>query len=646
MQNTALAIDHFSQRLDDYGRWRNELATAIQHYQTWYERNEQFERGDSEEQLRLYELVDSLRSDKLTIALVGEFSRGKTELINAIFFSDYQRRLLPSTPGRTTMCPTEIMYDEKMDPCIRLLPIETRRSGFSLDEHRKTPINWTTFSLQLESADDMAAALKELERSKRVSMKEARELGLFNEANAELLHEGNGGEIEIPIWRHAIINYPHPLLKQGLVVLDTPGLNALGAEPELTLSMLSKAHAVLFVLAVDTGVTKTDLEVWKNHVCVATNTNPDSRIAALNKIDTLWDELHSSEDIDRFINQQVAETRKLLEIGDNAVFPVSAQKGLVGKIKNDLGMVRKSGLLGLEEKLSKDIIECKQQLVKDKIVVEIGSLVRSSRDIAHTKIEALTKELEELRQIRDSSGDVIDDMTGKLQEQQQAYNHEVQNFQVTRRMLSSEVKTLLRHLSTSRLDNLIAESRGSMQSSWTTQGMRSEMSTLFTNAERALKAAEAQSRSICVMVDAIYDRFHKLFGLPKVKTVRFSVASFLLQFDRLHSEAEAFRKSPSMLVKEQHFVIKKFFITLVSRARLIFQDADTSARNWAKAVLRPIHAQIQEHKNMIERRLSNLHRLRGNHSNLAIQVKETEAMLENLREEAKMIDNILHHLED
>ncbi|MDH3637128.1 MAG: dynamin family protein [Gammaproteobacteria bacterium] len=645
MQNAALAIDHFSQRLDDYSRWRNELATAIQHYQEWYEQNEQLERNDSEEQLRLYELVDSLRSDKLTIALVGEFSRGKTELINSIFFSDYQRRLLPSTPGRTTMCPTEIMYDDKVDPCIRLLPIETRRSGITLDDHRRTPINWTTFSLNLDSADDMAEALRELERSKEVSVVEARELGLFNDVNAELLHGSTSGQVEIPVWRHALINYPHPLLRQGLVVLDTPGLNALGAEPELTLSLLSKAHAVLFVLAVDTGVTKTDLEVWKNHVCVATHNNPDSRIAALNKIDTLWDELHSDDEIGHFIHKQVEETRKLLDIGENAVFPVSAQKGLVGKIKRDANLVRKSGLVGLEEKLSKDIIACKQKLVKNKIVVEIGSVVKSSRDIANGKMAALNKELEELCKISNSSGEVIDDMAAKLFEQQKTYNHEVQNFQVTRRMLSTEVKTLLRHLSTSRLDNLISDSRGSMQSSWTTPGLRANMSTLFINAERALKAAEAQSRSICVMVDAIYDRFHKLFGLPKVKSVRFSVASFLLQFDRLNNEADAFRNSPTMLMTEQHFVIKKFFITLVSRARLIFQDADTSARNWAKAVLKPIHAQIQEHKNMIERRLTNLHRLRGNHTNLAIQVKETEAILEDLKEKSKMIDNILYHLE-
>jgi len=62
------------------------------------------------------------------------------------------------------------------------------------------------------------------------------------------------GRVEVPQWRHALINYPHPLLKQGLVVLDTPGLNAIGAEPELTLSLLPSAHATVFILGADTAV--------------------------------------------------------------------------------------------------------------------------------------------------------------------------------------------------------------------------------------------------------------------------------------------------------------------------------------------------------------------------------------------------------
>ena len=50
-------------------------------------------------------LSHRLAGEKLVVAFVAEFSRGKSELINAIFFADAGRRVLPATPGRTTMCP-------------------------------------------------------------------------------------------------------------------------------------------------------------------------------------------------------------------------------------------------------------------------------------------------------------------------------------------------------------------------------------------------------------------------------------------------------------------------------------------------------------------------------------------------------------
>ena len=53
--------------------------------------------------------------------------------------------------------------------------------------------------------------------------------------------------VEIPAGFHAVINFPHPLLKRAQVILDTPGLNAIGTEPELTLNMLPNAHAILFI---------------------------------------------------------------------------------------------------------------------------------------------------------------------------------------------------------------------------------------------------------------------------------------------------------------------------------------------------------------------------------------------------------------
>ncbi|HWR88010.1 MAG TPA: dynamin family protein, partial [Acidiferrobacterales bacterium] len=355
-----VAINSLARRLTAYKRWCEGLADTIREYQHWMEQNGL---ADGAEDLRVYELMDMLRSDKLTVALVAEFSRGKTELINAIFFADYKQRLLPSEAGRTTMCPTELLYDDKLAPCIRLLPIETRSSSTTIADYKRTPVQWTTLPLDLESPKQMTETLRELMKTKPVPVREAQKLGLYH-PTAEAPTPANG-LIDIPVWRHAVINYPNPLLKQGLVVLDTPGLNALGTEPELTMSMLPKAQAVLFLLAADTGVTKSDMEVWQRHLGTARGAGHNGCIAVLNKIDTLWDELRDDAAVSASIARQADNTARALGIDRRQVFPVSAQKGLLGKIKADHALLEKSGLLALEIKLSEDIIPSRQRYVRE-----------------------------------------------------------------------------------------------------------------------------------------------------------------------------------------------------------------------------------------------------------------------------------------
>ena len=128
--NEALQQDRFENQMQAYADWKEKLLQTIRDYQVWLGDNEI---SNPEIELRLFDAVKALNNDQLNIAFVAEFSRGKTELINAIFFANYGRRLFPSEAGRTTMCPTELLYDAKSDePYIKLLPIETRLSETSL----------------------------------------------------------------------------------------------------------------------------------------------------------------------------------------------------------------------------------------------------------------------------------------------------------------------------------------------------------------------------------------------------------------------------------------------------------------------------------------------------------------------------------
>ena len=210
-----------------YTEWRSRLSANIGEFQGWLSENDL---SDAQTDLRLSQLLERLHEDRLNVAFVAEFSRGKSELINAIFFADFGNRILPSSAGRTTMCPTELLYDPQKTPRIELLPIQTRASNASVSEYRRYPEEWFMVPLDVESAEVMQEALRHVSETIRVAPEEAGRLGFeVGGATGELYRIGEDGLVEVPRWRHAVINFPHPLLKQGLVILDTPGLNAIGA---------------------------------------------------------------------------------------------------------------------------------------------------------------------------------------------------------------------------------------------------------------------------------------------------------------------------------------------------------------------------------------------------------------------------------
>jgi hypothetical protein len=107
----------------DYSRRRDNLVAGITAFADWLDR---YHGLDAERNLRMIDLADALRKDRLMLAFVAEYSRGKTELINALFFADFGQRLLPSDAGRTTMCPTEIYFEEGHEPTLKLQAFPNR----------------------------------------------------------------------------------------------------------------------------------------------------------------------------------------------------------------------------------------------------------------------------------------------------------------------------------------------------------------------------------------------------------------------------------------------------------------------------------------------------------------------------------------
>ena len=624
-------IDQFSA----YAKWRASAAESVMRLRTWLARNEV---GDAQCDLRLQYLLERLRDDKLTVAFVAEFSRGKSELINAIFFADYGDRVLPSSAGRTTMCPTELQWSKGDKPELRLLPIRSRERQAAVSELKRYPEEWRVLPLRTLDVISLQSALARVGETERVSEEEAVRLGFVVDPKGEEgLKPGADGLIEIPSWRHAVIQFPHPLLEQGLVVLDTPGLNAIGAEPELTLSMLPSAHAVLFILAADTGVTHSDLVVWRDYV-QGGGSRQRGRLVVLNKIDGLWDGLRDEAKIEAEIAKQCASVADTLEVERAAVFPVSAQKGLVARITDDAALLERSRMPALEKALTSDLLPAKQDIVRDDTLAETGDVTAQTRALLEARLAGLREQLQELTDLRGKNQSVIEYMMRKIRMEKDDFEQGLQKYYAVRSVFSSLTNSLLANIGMDALRDETRRTREAMLESTFTKGLRDAMKGFFQHLRANLERSTAEIGEITRMLEVMYKRFCVEHGLKLSQPESFSTLRYEKEIDRLEA---AFNRqintTLTLVTTEKHALTQRFFETVAVQARSTFELANRDVEQWLRAVMSPLETQVREYQIQLKRRLESVKRIHQATDTLEDRVEELKhsedgviAMLEQL----------------
>ena len=629
-----MAENKLAHQFAAYSEWRKALVDSICDYRSWL--NEQ-ELNDAQIDQRITDLLERLREDKLNVAFVAEFSRGKSELINAIFFADYGQRLLPSSAGRTTMCPTELLYDATKPTAISMLPIDTRSSDATTTEYKRYPDEWHTVPFNVDNNESMIAVFKEVSSTKRVTTQEAEKYGLYDPNSLDdAMSLNKDGSIDIPCWRYAMINFPHPLLEQGLVILDTPGLNAIGIEPELTLNMLPNAHAVLFILAADTGVTKSEIDVWRQYIS-GTRWKQKGRLAVLNKIDGLWDELKNEKEIEKEIQKQIKTSAELLGLETNQIFPTSAQKGLLAKINGDDALLAQSRLLELEKALSDELIPSKKEIVRDNTKNEIEDLIGNSNMILDSRVAGVVEQLEELRGLRGKNEDVVEHMMNKVKMDKENFEKGLQRFQALRSVFSQQTNKLFTMLGMEALKVQVHNTRETMLKASFTKTIRDAMSHFFLNQKGRLVQSDAQIDEIKKMMDVMYDKFSKEHGLRKSEPPAFSTLRYQKELAKLErAYKEQFNTTFNMIANEKMTLTTKFFETLASRVIHVYEVANRDVENWLKAVIAPMESQVREHQLQLRRRLESIKRIYKATDTLEDRILELENIENSIR--AQMSD--------
>ena len=630
----------FNEQFEHYSAWRRGVATRLHSLSDWLREQDLLEPAIEE---RLQQLEDKARNDKVMVAFVAEFSRGKSELINAIFFADYGRRIMPASAGRTTMCPTELGYDASSPPCLRLLPIETRLESLPLMEWRLVPEKWTRVDLDVNNPDQMALAFEKVSEVKIVTIEQARALGLWHDDQPEDNPPVNAsGLVEVPRWRHAQINVEHPLLKQGLVILDTPGLNAIGAEPELTMSLIPQAHAVVFILGADTGVTKSDLAIWKEHL--ATTEKQGTRLAVLNKIDTLWDSLITPQQVQAQIQRQCENTAQTLELNVDQVLAVSAHKGLVAKVNNDAGLLSQSRLEQLEQTLSSQVMGRRESVLRSNVAAGVGVLKLECERVLSVRKRALTEQAMELKGLRGKSSGVVRHMQARLHAEQEEFRASAVRIHALRAVHMRLMRQLFEVLSAAHLKHELYKLKEALTKPGIKLNVRQTYSDTFQVLREKLQQTEQVSMEINDMLQGTFRQINVEFGFSLVVPTLPDLAAFREELNQIERNHLQYLSLGNAMKLAQPDFAERLVRALVTRLRMIFENLQGEVEMWNRSAASHLDAQMRERRKSHERRIDAIARVKDATSSLEERIQEIDVFNQRATQIQATLQEMTQHL--
>ncbi len=243
---------------------------------------------------RTEELIDKIENQKITISVIGQFKRGKSMLVNSILGD----RILPIGIVPVTAVVTTIEYGEK-----------AATVRFDNGIIREIPFQ------------DMSAYIDE--------------------------QSNNDNRLCV---RQVAVYSPSDFLKDGLTLVDTPGVGSVHQKnTDEAYAFVKESDAVIFMLSVDSPINQIEVDFLKNASEFASKF-----YFVVNKIDQI-----DAEDLEAYVSYCTGLIKKLMNTDEIQLFTVSAKTGqgveaLKTAIKNDCDtrmkeIVEKSAVLKMKD---------------------------------------------------------------------------------------------------------------------------------------------------------------------------------------------------------------------------------------------------------------------------------------------------------
>jgi hypothetical protein len=481
------------------------------------------------------------------------------------------------------------------------------------------------FSLDVSHAQSLAEALSKVSETQQMSQEDARALGIWPlQGTPGNVSFKSDAWVEVPKWRHALVNLDLPLLRQGLVILDTPGMNAIGAEPELTVNLLPQAHAVVFILAADIGVSSSDLEVWREHL-VTDKSGIDTRLVVLNKIDTLWDAMSTPAQIQDQMTRQRIVTAQTLGIDVHDVFPVSAQKGLVAKVSQDDALLQASLLPVLEQAMTERIMGRRRQILRSAVSIGIADLQSEVGRLLNIRRRDLAEQMQELNGLRGKNQTVIQHMRLRVSQEQAEFDRAGVRIHAVRSVHLKLLQELFDLLGPRELRGQMAQLIEALKQSGVKVGVKKSYADTFVKLRDRMQQVQAKVQEIQKMLSTSFRELNTEFGFSLQSQPEPQMDVHQNSLNQIEQGHLQYMGIANVIRLNQLDFTERLASALGSRVREVYKAALEDVERWSKSSAAQIDTHMRERRRNFSRRLDAINRIHQASDGLEVSIHEIEA---------------------
>ncbi len=355
-------------------------------------------------------------------------------------------------------------------------------------------------------------------------------------------------------------------------------------------------------------------------------------------MDSLWDGLRTEAQIDAEIAHQISTCAATLDLPENRVFPVSAQKGLLARIQHDGALLARSRLPQLEQALVEDLLPAKQEIVAAAVEQDAGNLLARTAEMLSARKRAIDDQLAEFSDLRGKNRGVIQYMLKRVRAEKEDFERGLERFYATRNVFSSQTNALFAHLGMDALRTRTAQTRELMERANFSLQLRDAMNAFFGEVRDSLQKSEASVAEIFQMMEAMYQRFSTEHDLRLGVPVPFSVHRYEKDITRLEKAFhQQFNTWLNLLTTEKRQLTQRFFETVAVQVRKHMEVVNRDVEHWLRAIMAPLENQVREHQQQLKRRLESVKRIHEATDTL-------EDRIEELRQNEAAIDHQLEEL--